>query len=290
MNAMPTYQTPDPIDVVVDVVGDVRLSASDRTDTVVTVLPRNPANHADVTIAEQTTIELTAGTLRVRTPKRWTRYTPFGPGSEAVEVTIELPTGSRVEATSGIGDFRADGELGACNLKTAMGSIRLDHTATLRAVTSFGAVTVDHVAGDAEVSTGSGEVRLGDVEGALVIKNSNGDSEVGEATGDVRVKAANGDITIARALDSVTARTANGDVRVRDARHGEVVMETAAGELEVGIPLGTAAYLDLNSRFGAVRNDLDPSDVPAASDRTVRVRARTSYGDILVRRATATNR
>ena len=36
---MPTFETPDPISVTIDIVGDARITASDRTDTVVTVRP-----------------------------------------------------------------------------------------------------------------------------------------------------------------------------------------------------------------------------------------------------------
>ena len=38
---MPTFDTPHPISVHVDIVGDVRITASDRTDTVVTACARS---------------------------------------------------------------------------------------------------------------------------------------------------------------------------------------------------------------------------------------------------------
>src|SRR6478752_2887384 len=91
--SMPTFDTPSPVAVIIDVVvGDVRVSASDRTDTVVAVRPLDPAKSADVDAATQTTVEFDGSTLRIRTPKHWTRFTPFG-GTEAVEVVVEVPTG-----------------------------------------------------------------------------------------------------------------------------------------------------------------------------------------------------
>jgi len=63
------------------------------------------------------------------------------------------------------------------------------------------------------------------------------------------------------------------------------VLETAAGELEVGIREGTAAWLDVSSHYGRVRNSLDETDSPEQSEATVEIRARTSYGDINIRRA-----
>lgn len=61
--------------------------------------------------------------------------------------------------------------------------------------------------------------------------------------------------------------------------------QTASGRVEIGVHDGVAAYLDLDTKFGAVRNDLD--DKPDA--RTVEVHARTSFGDVVVRRSSATH-
>jgi hypothetical protein len=66
-----------------------------------------------------------------------------------------------------------------------------------------------------------------------------------------------------------------------------VELGTAYGELEVGIREGTAALLDVRSQFGSVRNSLTASDGPQPSDQRVEVRARTSFGDIVIRRSTA---
>jgi DUF4097 and DUF4098 domain-containing protein YvlB len=149
----------------------------------------------------------------------------------------------------------------------------------------MGNIAVDRALGDADVTTGSGDVRIGQIEGAAVIKNSNGDTVVGEVTGDLRVKSANGRISIDRAHASVIAKTANGNVRIGEVVRGAIVLETAAGELEVGIREGTAAWLDVSSHYGRVRNSLDEAGSPEKSDATVEVRARTSYGDINIRRA-----
>ena len=50
--AMPTFATPQPIHVSLELAaGAVRISASERTDTVVEVRPRDPASAADVQAA-----------------------------------------------------------------------------------------------------------------------------------------------------------------------------------------------------------------------------------------------
>jgi len=280
---MPTFASPTPISITVDVLGNTHVAASDRADTVVTVAPMDPSRSSDVKAAEQTAVECTDGRLTVRSPRS---RSPFSK-SHAVVVTLEVPSGSALDSTSPMGDLHAEGELGTTTVKTSMGSIRLDVTGELRAKTSFGDVTVDEVAGNAEVTTSSGDIRLGAVGGTAVVKNSNGTIRLDRVAGDAGVTSSNGDVLIGHAGAGVTARTACGDVRVGEVVQGEVVVETATGELEVGIVPGVAAWLDVSTRFGSVRNRLDGADGPDPSEGTVAVRARSSFGDIVIRRAPA---
>jgi DUF4097 and DUF4098 domain-containing protein YvlB len=218
--------------------------------------------------------------------KDWTRYTPFG-GTASVDITIELPTGSDVHGASEMGSFDADGRLGECTFRTGMGNVRLDRTGPLNVSTGMGEIVTDRVAGPAELRTGSGQVRIGAIEGTASVKNGNGETRIGDVAGDLRVKAANGDIVVGQARASVVAKSANGNVRVADVVIGAVVMETAAGEIEVGIHEGTAAFLDVKTHHGNVRSSMQASEGPGPSGPTVEVRARTSYGDILITRAPA---
>lgn len=64
-----------------------------------------------------------------------------------------------------------------------------------------------------------------------------------------------------------------------------VTLETGFGELELGVREDTAVWLDVTSQFGSVRSHLDATDGPEPSDETVEVRARTRYGDIVIRRS-----
>lgn len=278
---MPVFATPEPISVTIEQgMGDARIIASDRSDTVVELRPRDDSKASDIRAAEQTRVEYSSGRLLVKTPKQ----RAFGRGS-AVDVTVELPAGSNVHGDTGMGDFGCEGRLGECRLKTGMGNIALEHTSALHLKTGMGNIAVDHGVGDADITTGSGEVRIGEIEGAAVIKNSNGDTTVGEVTGDLRVKAANGRITIDRAHASVIAKTANGNIRIGEVIRGAIVLATAAGELEVGICEGTTAWLDVSSQYGRVRSSLDETGSPEPVEATVEVRARTSYGDITIQRS-----
>jgi hypothetical protein len=285
---MPVFTTPEPISVTIELsAGDARIIASDRADTVIEVRPRDDSKASDIKAAEQTQVEYSSGRLLVKSRQRNFIYegarSVIGPGrGSPVDVTIELPTGSHLQGDSGMGDFGCEGHLGECQLKTGMGNIHLNHTGTLHLKTGMGSIAVDRASGDADVTTGSGEVRIGHIEGAAVIKNSNGDTAVGEVTGDLRVKSANGRISVDRAHASVIAKTANGNIRIGEVMRGAIVLETAAGELQVGIREGTAAWLDVSAHHGRVRNSLDEASSPEQSEATVEIRARTSYGNILI--------
>ena len=282
--AMPTFETPEPISVTITIgVGDVRIAATDRRDTVVSVTPSDSSKQSDVQAAENTRVEYSQGSLLVKAPRSWKRYTPFG-GGESIDVAIELPSGSRVEAEADVANFTSRGRLGECRFTTAVGKIRIDETGPLHVNTSGGNVSVDRMTGRGEI-TGSGQISIGAIDGSAAIKNLNGVIWVGEVTGDLRCNSANGDVTIDHALGAVTAKTANGAVRIGEVVRGSVELGTAYGELEVGIREGTAALLDVRSSYGSVRNSLQASDRPEPSDQTVEVRARTSFGDILIHRS-----
>lgn len=282
---MPAFDTPGPITATVDVyVGDARITAGDRVDTTVEVRPTDPGREADVRVAEQTRVEFADGRLLVKSPKpRALGMFSSNPGS--IDVEIALPAGSHLRGDAGVGSFHCAGALGEVKIKTAAGDVRVDRATTLDLRTSSGAVAVGAVAGTARVTTASGTLRVGTVGAGATVTNSNGETRIGTVAGDLEVSAANGDIHVEVARAGVTAATASGSVRIGAVSRGEVSLRTAMGSLEVGISRGTAAYLDLHTSFGRVRNDLESTGAPAASEERVAVKARNGFGDITVFRS-----
>jgi hypothetical protein len=266
---MSHFETPYPISVELELrLANVRVTASERADTIVRVRSRNSTKRDDLTAAEQTRVEYADGTLLVKTPRRLREWNPFSVGG-SIDVEIDLPAGSQVSGRTVAGEFHSTGPLGRCELKSGLGDI-----------------TLERVTGDAELATGTGEVRAGEIDGSAVIRNSNGDTQIREVSGDLKVKAANGHIDVDHSHGSVNARTANGWIRVGSIQRGSLVAKTAAGRIEVGIASGAAARLHLHTRHGHVHNDLDATAGPAAGDdERVDVRANTGWGDITIRPA-----
>ena len=284
---MTSFDTPEPISVTVELsVGDIRIAAGDRADTVVDVRPSDPSKTADVTAAEQTLVEYASGRLLIKAPKGWRQFKPWG-GSDSVDVKVDLPAGSHVHGNAAVATLRCTGRLGECRYKTSVGDIHVDDAGSVELRTVAGDVNVDHARDNSEVTAGSGAIRIGAVDGGAVIKNSNGDTWIGMVAGDLRVNAANGRIVVDHSQSSVAAKTACGDIRLGDVAHGAVIAETAYGSVDIGIRAGVPAWLDLSTSYGTVRNDLDAAENPAPGEETLEVRAQTSFGDITVGRFVA---
>jgi DUF4097 and DUF4098 domain-containing protein YvlB len=278
---MPSFETPEPISVTLEFdIGSARITASKRTDTVVEVLPSDGADDADVRAAQQTKVTCSGGELLIKGPKNRSLFGKSG----SLDVSIELPAGSDVQGTSPMADFTCEGRLGDCRLKTSVGDIQVDEARTVYLKTDHGDIRLDRAAGDAEVA-GAGRIDVGGIAGAATIRNVNGETTIDEVTGGLRANSSNGRICVGVAHAGVDAKSANGAIRIGEVVRGKVTLQTAAGDLDVGIRESTAAWLDVNTRFGGVRNSLSPSEGPETSDETVEVRARTGVGDIVIHRS-----
>lgn len=276
---MPSFDTPEPISVTLEFdVGSARITAGKRTDTVVEVLPASGSEDADVRAAEQTKVTYSNGTLVIKGPKQRSLFGKSG----SVDVRVELPAGSDVEGTAPMADFTCEGRLGNCRLKTSYGDIQVAEAAAVSLKTGHGDIRLDRATGNAEVA-GAGRVDIGEVAGTATVRNGNGETVVGEVTGDLRANSSNGRISVGVAHAGVEAKSANGGIRIGQVRRGQVVLQAGTGDLEVGIPESTAAWLDVNTRFGRVHNALGPADGPGDAADTVEVRARAGVGEIIIR-------
>lgn len=286
---MPTYPTPGPIDLAIDLqVGLIEVVASDRTDTAVTVSASNPAKGADRRDAEETRVELDGQRVVITGPRP--RISLVGP-TGSVDVLVELPTGSRLTAEIAVGAVRTTGRLGATRIKSSTGAVDVEAAGDLWLRSSHGNVSVGTAEGAAEISADMGQVRVGTVTGDAILKSSYGTVQIGESGGALDARLSYGDLEITRALASVSAKTAYGSIRLHEVSGGSVELESGFGEVTVGVRPGVAAWLDLSSKSGHVRNQLatdgtgGTAAAPDAGERTVAVRARTQFGDITVQRA-----
>ena len=282
---MPTFTTPDPIDVAINIqVGAIDIVASDRTDTVVTVSPSSPSKAVDRRGTEDTRVEFDGQRLTITGPRfrlSWIGAGPF----DSVDVRVEVPVDSRLTAESAAGNVRTVGRLGATRIKASTGFVEIDACGDLWVRAGHGNATVGTALGDVEVTADHGQIRVGTVAGNAMLKSAHGGVRVGSTGGDLEAKLSYGDLEVAQALASVTAKAAYGAIEIDEVSSGFVEVESGYGQLTVGVLPGVAAWLDLSSRDGRVRNELEGESAPDESEQTVAVRARTQFGDITINHA-----
>ncbi|MFK0246563.1 DUF4097 family beta strand repeat-containing protein [Amycolatopsis azurea] len=270
---MSVFTTPSPITATLTTAGArVRVTASDREDTVVLVEPIDAANKSDVKVAEKTKVDFDSGELSIETRKA-------GGKSCSVTITIEVPTGSKLVLNTAWSDVLAEGQFGDCELEVSSGRIQVDRVATVRGNLAAGEVAVGHVAGTVNVEGSTAGLRVGEAEGTFKYVGAGGKVWIGHARSSVDFSGSSGSFDVDRADGDVVAKAANCPIRVGRLSHGAAELVNASGGIEVGVD-GDAASVDAKSTKGSVRNSL-----PVGGG--VKVYARTRLDDIVVQRAAA---
>ncbi|TXS26712.1 DUF4097 family beta strand repeat-containing protein [Streptomyces sp. gb1(2016)] len=179
---MHTFDTPAPVSAVLGIpAGRIRFIAADRADTTVEIRPADAAKNRDVKAAQRTEVVYGDGVLRIDAPEAANRI--LGP-SGYVEVTVQLPAGSHVEARTADAEFRGVGRLGDVTLDSARGSVKLDETARARLSLQAGDISVGRLGGPGEIRTSKGDIRVTEaVRGTVELRTDHGEIAVGAARG-----------------------------------------------------------------------------------------------------------
>jgi DUF4097 and DUF4098 domain-containing protein YvlB len=204
-------------------------------------------------------VSVPSGSVRVETADT-TETTVEVEGPREDDMKIEFHRGNLVIELGKKGIFGSGGDHRV--------SVRGPHRSELDANVASADVEARGTFGDVEVNSASGDVEVDLVEGRLHVNTASGDVALHEAESDVRV------------------RTASGDVELRSVASGKVDVQSASGDVQVGIRQGSTVYIDASSMSGDMSSELEVSDTPPASDGpAVDFRARTMSGDVTVRRA-----
>ncbi|WP_329018293.1 MULTISPECIES: DUF4097 family beta strand repeat-containing protein [unclassified Streptomyces] len=219
---MQKFDTPAPISAVLEIpAGRVQFIAADRADTTVEIRPTDPAKSRDIKAAEQTSVAYADGVLRITAPTPDSKL--LGP-SGSLEVTVQLPAGSRVEGKAAGAELRGVGRLGDVAFDGAYRHIKLDETAGVRLTAIDGDVEIGRLGGPAEISTTRGDIRIAEaLRGTVVLRTKSGDISVAAATGvSAALDAATDHGRVSSALKNdgttaleIRATTSKGDITAR---------------------------------------------------------------------------
>lgn len=179
---MQKFDTPAPVSAVLDIpAGSIRFIAADRADTTVEVRPADGSKGRDVKAAERVTVEYGDGVLRIGAAPAKNRI--LG-DSGSVEVTVQLPAGSRVEARAAAAEFRSVGRLGDVAFEGGSGSVKVDEAESARLTGLDADITVGRLNGPGEISTQKGDLNITEaVRGTLTLTTRMGDITVGAVQG-----------------------------------------------------------------------------------------------------------
>jgi hypothetical protein len=239
------FQTPKPVKLELRLAaGSVNVASVVGDESVVTL--EGPPR-----AVEETRIELVGDRLIVEERRKGLMGLFAGIG-EPMNVTVQVPHGSRVDAATAASRVHLDGNFGAVSMASASGDLDF----------------VGELDGDADVKTASGSVRVPHVGG------------------DLRVKTVSGDVSAESVDGSVSVKSVSGDLYVGSVTRGKVDVHNVAGDVTLGIAPGSSIDVDAGSASGDLSSEIPLSaKAPAGEGPTVVIRVQTVSGDLLVRRA-----
>jgi DUF4097 and DUF4098 domain-containing protein YvlB len=264
---MTEFPCPGPVTVDLRLGGGVcEIRAEERDTAMVEVEPYDGTDAARQA-ARDIRVELSGDTLVIAAPEvgGWLfRRSP------RLRVTAAVPAGSSGRLRVASADITCHGEWAQVKIYTASGDAHLEH-----------------VTGDLAVNSASGDVRAGQVGGRLTVNTASGDVSANRVGGPVEIKGASAGVDIDDLGADLRSTTASGDVRVGTARRGTVTVNSASGDVTIGVVTGTGVWLDLNTLSGRTSSDLNMSGDTPATGHDLTIQVRTMSGDIDVHRVPA---
>lgn len=225
---------------------------------------------------------------------------------------IRVPAGSTVQVMAGSAPVNVSGVTGAVEVESASGPVRV-HASSRRVevVAQSGPVTVDGQTGTLEVTAMSGPVRVNAnvrqrvsieaLSGPVDLLGSVGEAQVHAVSGNVRVTNATGRVEIEAVSGNVSVtgsrlrgnvESVSGNLVVAGSLGGALTLESHGGNVELRLPSGTNAHVDVETFSGGLRSDFGGGSGDSRRERRVtigrggpRVTINTFSGDVrLLRR------
>ena len=195
--------------------------------------------------------------LVVEIPKLRLRDVPL-------RLTVLLPPQSTLTCSTASADITTTGVVGPFGARTASGDVLFDGVCDL-----------------CDVTTASGVVRLGDVLGEGRVKTASGDIVVASIGGRAAIDTASGDVQVGQAASDVRVRTASGDIRLSHVSQGHLSVNSASGDVIIGVAQGVGTWLDIITVSGSTKCTL-PTESSGEAEAALRISCRTVSGDVRI--------
>jgi len=139
-------------------------------------------------------------------------------------------------------------------------TVTLPKGVRLRASTGNGDVTVEKASNDVDIASGNGDVHITMTAGQVDVSTGNGELEIEGATGPVRANTGNGRVYVTTSSGPVTAHTGNGeiDVKMRTiSSASDMQFVTGNGSITVALPGNFNGEIDASTGNGEFRSDFE---------------------------------
>jgi DUF4097 and DUF4098 domain-containing protein YvlB len=178
--------------------------------------------------------------VKVEVPRRSRRV-------EESDITVYVPTDSRIDVGGVSADITIDGVTGDQDLSTVSGDI----------ITAMWGRSVDAgtVSGDVEVDgmARDGEVDIGTVSGEVILRNGSGRVSAGAVSGEIRISG--------RDFGSVELGAVSGDILFEGSleRGADLEAEVVSGDINIYLSGELNASFELETFSGDIDNDFGPA-------------------------------
>jgi hypothetical protein len=265
-----TFTTPGPL--LLDLrlpAGEIDLESADGVETEVVLEPLDPGNDRAQEAVDRARVE-----LRERRDGQTvvvdvgSRLGSLLGGAPSLRLAIRAPHGSDIEARTSSADLEGRGRFGATEVETASGGVRFEEV------------------GQGRVNTASADVRFGRIGGEAAVNSASGDVAIDVLEGPGKIRSASGDVVVGEAGSDLTVQTASGDQSVGSIGKGDVRLQSASGDIRVGVRKGSKLWVDAKSMSGETSSELEVGDtLPEGEGPLVELRATAMSGDIRIVRA-----
>lgn len=202
----------------------------------------------------------------------------------SADVDITVPTGISVEIQSTAGDVLVEGTRAPVSVESASGDITVrEATGKVRLISASGDIAVEHSETESiDTQTQSGDIRC---------ENCTCTGAEG-----LRARTASGDLVMRQvSARQVSLTSASGDIRLEFGApfSGEAHLQTASGDVAIGLPQGSYCTIRVISTDGEVQNHLgialtrnergEWEGTFGAGTEMGTVVARTIRGDVILR-------
>jgi DUF4097 and DUF4098 domain-containing protein YvlB len=202
--------------------------------------------------------EHVGSTVRVNTVSGRYRRT----GDQRMEV--QVPVGTRVEASSVSGDVSVRGTRGEVEASSVSGDLE-----------------VEDVVRRASIHTVSGELRARRLEGDVRARTVSGDLTLDELSGEIDAESVSGEISVRRARSArVRGESVSGEIEYDGTieRDGRYEFQSHSGGVRLVLPSSAAATLDVQTFSGSIDSDFPMTMGPNTDqDRRSRSRRRMEF-------------